>query len=348
MHNSALIINKTLFENNIASILGELPEGCSLIPVIKADAYGLGVENIVPFLAGKVPMFAVAHVSEGIKLREIGVKDNVLVLGNPVIECLDEAIENNLTLSVCRRGFAQLLPEGYPVHIGFNSGLNRIGIEEYEMDDVIWELKDHPLNITGGYSHHGDFDRFIQMAGYFEAHGISLPMKHYCDSAGFEEHPEHALDGVRLGRRLFMDAAGKTDTRIKEVATWKASVTDINYYTAGQRLGYSHVDSLVLDKDTKAAIISIGYADGLHYKLIENKVPVLLNGKRCPILYSFMDQTLIDVTGVDCKIGDSVVIFGYDDEGNLLSSQDMALIAGCDEGVSLYCTLSPRVERYVL
>lgn len=344
MKNSSLIIHKSKLEMNIQCILDELPDGCSLIPVLKDNAFGLGIRNIYPFFGNRYKMIAVSHVSEGTELRELGYNGELLLLGGLTPEMLPEALEADLTLSVFSPGLISVLPDRTKVQLFFNTGLNRAGIEADEVEIVIEELNDSSVCVTGAYSHEGNFELFLSLVKRFEDAGICIPMKHYCDSAMFENHPEYALDAVRFGRRLYMDAPDNFNPDIEEVASWRAYVIEVRHRKKNDLLGYN--GSLRLKADTDIALISIGYGDGLNLELVKQNAPVLINGRRCPILCTFMDQALVDVTGLDCQCGEEVTLFGYDRSGLLLPSRELAAMVD-DEGVLLYSQISQRVERKI-
>ena len=340
-YNSYLHINMEHLRNNIESVLRSLTEGCSLIPVIKCNAYQLGANEFSKVIAeyDDISMIAVSHINEGVSLRQNGWKKDILVLGNPVIRYLDDAFENDLTISVGYRDLINILPRGIKVQIMFDTGLHRNGFSIDDIPDI------SALNVTGYYSHFADGENEVLCRKQFDDF-MSLPfsgMKHICASASFENFPEYSLDAVRIGRRLHMDAPGVYDGEIREVASWRAFITNITYAHAGDSIGYG--SKFILDKNCTLANISIGYGDGLSVGEAREHAPVLISGKRCPVLYSFMDQSLVDISGVKCSVGDEVTIFGYDSEGNFISSQEIASITGDDEGVGLYSMVSPRVGR---
>ena len=341
MYNSYLHINSKTLCENITQVIKELPEGCSLIPVLKDNAYGLGMCEVASYVSqfSEISTIAVAHISEGIELRLAGLKQDILVIGNPLPSLVKDALDYNLTLSVGYKELADFLPKGTAVQIMIDSGLRRNGFLPFELPPF------SSLNVTGSYSHFADpadKNRCEEQFKTFTA--VDLPgIKHISSSASFENYPEYSLDAVRIGRRLYQDAPGVYGGSIKESASWRCFITNTYSACKGDRLGYG--EGTVLESSCRLASISVGYGDGLSEKLVESGGSVLVNGKRCPFKVCFMDQAIIDVSGVDCSIGDEVTLFGYDKSGNLLSSQELALIAEENEGVGLYSKLSPRVER---
>ena len=131
-------------------------------------------------------------------------------------------------------------------------------------------------------------------------------MCHISASESSELFPQYALDAVRIGRRLYMDHPKKPLGSIQEVVSWRSYLTNVK----------------------------------------QRHAPVLVGGKRCPLLACCMDQCFVDVTGVeDAKVGDEITFFGYDSDGNFLSSQETANLIGDDEGCGLTSALMHRVAR---
>lgn len=169
-------------------------------------------------------------------------------------------------------------------------------------------------------------------------------MCHISASESSELFPQYALDAVRIGRRLYMDHPKKPLGNIQEVVSWRSYLTNVKQRRAGDSLAY--FGKYVLDKDTVVATVGVGYGDGLNEKLVACHAPVLVGGKRCPLLACCMDQCFVDVTGVeDAKVGDEITFFGYDSVGNFLSSQETANLIGDDEGCGLTSALMHRVAR---
>ena len=224
-----------------------------------------------------------------------------------------------------------------------------------EMEELIRELKQGSdcLQVTGAFTHFADLDNeplsreqwdLLGLAiGQLEGAGIPIPMRHICGSAGSELHPQYRMDGVRIGRRLYMDHPTRPLGNIEEVASWRTYITNIRALKAGDQLGYG--GHCVLERDAVVATIGVGYGDGLNPALAQCRAPVLVGGERGRLLTCCMDQSMIDVTGIDCRVDDEVTFFGWDGKGNYLSSQEVSLLIGDNEGCGLISDLSPRVAR---
>ena len=168
-------------------------------------------------------------------------------------------------------------------------------------------------------------------------------MRHMASSATSENCPEYNMDAVRIGRRLYMDNPTAPLGNIKELASWRSYITNIKARKAGDSIGYG--EGVKLEKDSVIATVGIGYGDGLNQDLVKIRAPLLVNGQTAHYTACCMDQCMIDVSGIDCKVGDELTFFGYDGRGGYLSSQDVAAMVNDDEGCGLTSALSPRVAR---
>ncbi len=363
-NNSYLLIDRGALLCNANTILQSLEQGTQLVPVLKDDAYGLGLVQVARTLCEleEIRLFAVAHVSEGLTLRKAGIDREVLVMGGALPFQLEEAVSADLTIACAHLGFASQiaataarLGRRAKIQIKIDTGLHRIGLEFGELDVFLDELRScrESVLVTGVFSHfsdvrdaqldHQEFKSFLNAIDVLKAGGVVIPMCHIACSAALELHPEYCMDAVRCGRRLYMDSPERPDGRIREVASWRSYITQVKCRAAGETLGYG--GKVRLEKDTLVATVGVGYGDGLNQALFSIGAPVLIGGRRCRMLACCMDQCMIDVSGLDCKVGDEVTFFGRDAEGNFLSSQEIASLIGGDEGCGLTSALSGRVAR---
>lgn len=365
LNNSYLRIDTDRVRANVRTIIQSLPAGVKLIPVLKDDAYGMGMVGMARTLSvfPELDMLAVAHVSEGVTLRREGIRQDILVMGGVLPFQYAAALQNDLTLAVSRTGMlgelaALCAEQGRTlcVQIKIETGLHRIGVAPgREMDELIEELKaaEPYIKVTGAFSHFAQaedeavsqkqYDLFLKGVAQLEDAGIQIPMRHISGSESTELHPQYSLDAVRIGRRLYMDHPVKPLGGIREAVSWRSYVTHVELRHAGDTLGYG--GKFHLPADTLVATIGVGYGDGLNEALAACHAPVLVHGKRCPLLACCMDQSFVDVTGLDVQVGDEVTLFGCDRERNLLSSQEVANLIGDNEGCGLTSALSSRVAR---
>lgn len=363
-HNSYLLVDRGLLRQNAQTVLDSLGGRTLLIPVLKDDAYGLGLVPVAQALCENpaILTLAVAHVSEGLELREAGIDREILVMGGALPFQMEAAVEAELTLACGHAGFltqladaAERLGKKAKGQIKIDTGLHRIGFEPIELNALVGELRacEEQVEITGVFSHFSDvsdqslnrkeYDIFMEALDFLRLHDIPVPMCHVACSASSENWSQYNLDAVRCGRRLYMDRPVNPDGSIREIASFRAFITQVKKRPAGEKLGYG--GAVTLKRETLVATVGVGYGDGLNQDLFRIHAPVLADGQRCPMLCCCMDQCMIDVTGTCCKVGDEVTFFGYDGLGNFLSSQEIAAMVNHDEGCGLTSALSPRVKR---
>ncbi len=363
-HNSYLLVDLPVIVQNARSILKTLGPGVELIPVLKDDAYGLGLEAVAEALCTlpEIRRLAVAHVSEGLALRRSKNDREILVMGGALPFQLDAALEAGLTLACARPGFAAQCAEAArrlgvkaKLQIKIDTGLHRIGLERGDLDGFLAELsgcRDY-VEITGAFSHFSEvgnssldeteYAAFLAALARLAEGGVSVPLRHIACSASSERWPQYNMDAVRCGRRLYMDRPDMPEGLIHEAASFRSFITQLRFRPAGEKIGYG--GETVLAHDTLVATVGAGYGDGLNQDLFRVGAPVLVGGERCRMLSCCMDQCMLDVTGADCRIGDEVTFFGYDAGGNFLSSQEVAALVNHDEGCGLTSALSARVKR---
>ncbi len=363
-HNSYLLVDLACLRQNTRAILSTLRGGTQLIPVLKDDAYGLGLVPVARTLCDfpEIRLLAVAHVSEGLTLREAGIGREILVMGAALPNQLPAAVEAGLTLACGRPGFltelsaaAERCGRTAKTQIKIDTGLHRIGLEPAELDTFLEEFTacGDKVEITGVFSHFSDvgdtalnereYALFCEAIGKLERSGIEPALRHIACSASSERWPQYNIDGIRCGRRLYMDSPDRPTGMIRELASWRSFITQIKDRCAGEKLGYG--GAVTLTRDSRIATVGVGYGDGLNQALFQVHAPVLIGGRQCTLLACCMDQCMVDVTGLDCTVGDEVTFFGYDAAGNFLSSQEIANMVSRDEGCGLTSALSPRVAR---
>ena len=363
--NATLSVDLSALRENALRIQKEIGPSVRLIPVLKGDAYGLGALKVAQALSvlDGIDTFAVAHVAEGLALREAGFTQNILLLSMPPEAHLSAAAQADLVLPLARMeqfsqlsALAQSIGRSVSVSLALDTGLHRLGFEPFEMDALCKALRNtgSSISLKGTYSHFAgngpEYSRgqdavFRRMVEQLRAAGIDPGPLHMSSSASLEEGLALDLDAVRVGRRLFMDAPEQPAGAIREICTLRAFLTDVRTRKAGEPLGYG--GKIVLPKDTRIGIISIGYGDGLDPALAEARSPVLIHGKRVPLLSCCMDQSLVDLGSLPAAPGDPVTLFGQDETGAFLSAQEAASLIGC-EGVDLTARLTPRVQRKYL
>lgn len=366
-YNSYLVVDLDQLHRNVENLLEKLGNEVQMIPVLKDNAYGLGMVPLAQALLKfpDIKTLAVAHVIEGVALRqsELDRDVEILVMGGIPNSLCGLAVEHRLTVAVGRLELvhhlareAQRLGTTAKIQIKIETGLNRIGMRPgEELAEFLRELDQcRPyVQVTGAFTHFADLsnqDRSQkQFAAYqagvsqLEAGGVSVPLRHISASEACEYYPQYKLDGVRVGRALNWDHPTAPLGDVKETVSWRTTITNLRRLNRGDDLGYGGL--FHLDHDAVIATIGVGYGDGINRELVHQHAPVLVCGQRAPLMACCMDQSMIDVTDLPCKIDDEVTLFGWDKEGNFLSAQELARFVPGIEAPGLTSSLTDRVAR---
>ena len=356
------IIDLTALENNMKAIRASVPDGVKVLAVVKADGYGHGAyETAQASVRGGAEMLAVAAVSEGVQLRERGIRIPILVLGAVTEEDVRTGVDYDLVQTVCSDQMVRLCENAAAqagkqteVHIKIDTGMGRIGVRnEQEEETVLAALAEcSHVRLTGAFTHfadadgdeegaaytRGQFERFIRMTEKLPA-GIT---RHCCNSAAIHRFPEMALDMVRAGISLYGYPPVPTQTPLKPCMEWKAVISYIKQLEPGSFVSYGR--TYRSREPVRAATVTCGYGDGYH-RCAGKDGYVLIRGKRAKILGRVcMDQMVVDITGIDqAKTGDEVTLMGSDCNEEI-TAEDIASWAGT---ISYEILLSSngRVER---
>ena len=361
LNNSRLVLDTHTLAANAAELLKEL-QGAKLVPVIKDNAYGLGAAAVArTLLACGVDTFAVAHVSEGLALRAAGVDAAIWTMDIPLPFQMDDAVAADLVLTLgsfhqleALRAAAERAKKRLRIQLKLDTGLHRIGFQPEELPQLARSMKEYAPFFTsvGVFSHFAtdceekmddQLARFDAMTAQLRALGVEPGLRHIGSSASLELSAKYNLDAVRVGRRLYWDSPVQPTGRIREAVSLRAWITDIRSRKAGDTLSYG--EAFHLERDSRVGVLSVGYGDGLSTELFDRHVPVLVRGKQARLLACCMDQSFVDLSGLDAEVGDEVTIFGYDEAGHFLSAQELAARIGANEACALTAALSPRVER---
>ena len=353
-------------KHNIEQIKGKLSDNVKLCGIVKANAYGHGVEEIVLNLVEQgVDYLAVAFIDEAVEIRLCGFNQPILILGNTPKDTADQVVEYNVTASVYNKETAQIISNEAvkqnkiaKIHIKIDTGMSRIGfLPTDESIAEIMEVSKLPnIEIEGIFTHFAcsdaeeeaatlkQYDKFMWIVGELEKQGLYIPVKHCCNSAAIVKYPNMHLDMVRAGIILYGMYPSEIDYDIdlKPLMNFKTSVINVKTIEAGQSISYG---ATFTAKDTmKIATIAVGYADG-YSRLLSNCGRVLVNGQFANIVGRIcMDQCMIDVTNVhNINIGDEVILFGAD-ENETLPIEELAVKLGTIN-YELPCIINNRVPR---
>lgn len=340
---------------------------CEVMPVLKANAYGLGVEKIAAALyqAG-ARWFGVADLSEALSLTRFGYQTQILgaVLPDEIEPALDKGVRLPLTDVEIARRISRLAEEKQCVakcHVLVDSGMGRLGVPIGEAEESIQAMAGMPgLELEGVYSHfpvaNQPENAFSQkQIGAFRAllnklgtAGITFPWIHIANSDGINNLPESAqppFNLVRSGINLYgaFDVAGGRAYRLHSVLTLKSRVVQVRRLPAGTAIGYGHTYRLL--QDTLVGTISAGYADGVPVAL-SNRGYVLIQGVPCPILGRVsMDYCNVSLEPAPAvERGEEAVFIGGAEERSQITVQDWAELKASNT-YDIICALGGRVAR---
>ena len=343
-YNSYYEINLRTIKENINKIKAFHPD-TDIITVLKADAYGMGTGMMARYLTKEcgINTFAVAQVCEGLKIRAEDINCPVLVLGPIPEEAVPYAIANDLMTPLFTKEQALILQREAEkqntvakAQIKIETGMNRIGVRPgYDLEALLNCLDDCPnIKTVGVYSHFAQadikddpftmeqFEKFKRGVKQIEKRDFPLEYIHICNTSATEWFKEAVAFSTHVRvASLFLgysDISNNSNPMdIKEALSWRASITAIHTVKKGETAGYGRF--FKAEKDTEIAIAGVGFADGLYGYGAKHHCPVLVNDTFTHYLDTCMDQCFIDVTGIKCKVGDPVTIFGYSPGGVLLS-----------------------------
>ncbi len=340
--NTYAIINLDNIQHNYNEIhrfVNKGEEDVTVMPIIKANAYGHGAIHIAKFLKDNgCNYFGVSNVEEASKLREHNIKTNILVLSEVDFEYIGYVAKNNVTISLFSYEYGKRISDickalgtTCNVHIKIDTGMNRVGVLYKDAYDVVKKVSKLPnINIEGIYTHFAtadeldktftikQFKRFSEILDNLEKENITFKYKHACNSAGIiigDDLKMH-LNMVRPGLALFgyypSEEVDKSKIHLKPSMSLRCKVIKLTDIYEGD--GVSYGLTYVAKEHRKIATIGAGYGDGLPRGL-SNKGYVEINGKRAKIVGRVcMDKTMVDITdfATSVSINDEVILYGGD------------------------------------
>lgn len=344
-HRAWIELDLHALEHNVLFLQSLLPEGCRLMPAVKANAYGHGAVPIAAELNRLgIRSFCVACASEGIELRNAGINGEILILGYTPPEQLPLLQQYHLSQTILDFAYAESLSRSgvrLHVHIAVDTGMHRLGIRCEDIEQIAAVYAFRNLAVDGIYTHLSACDSdspesrnftecqiaaFVQATETLKARGCPCRGLHLLSSYGIFNYPEAAGDYVRPGIALYGLLSSDRDSRrilsgkdesaapspLRPVLSLKARVASLRTLHEGEAAGYGL--AFIADREMKLAVLSIGYADGLPRALSDGNGRVLINGYSAPILGRIcMDQTLADISEIPEKKvvpGDTAVLIG--------------------------------------
>ncbi len=327
-HATFVEINLNSVRSNIQAIKKHLPDTTQVLAMVKAASYGSGEIKMAQYLEQiGIEYLGVAYADEGVELRNAGISLPILVM-NAEPEGFQDCIKHDLEPAIfsvkqLHAFIGELIYAGrnaYPIHLVLETGMNRLGIAGSDLAQIIELLQAQPeVHIKSAYSHlataddpksdfvHEQAARFREMCSVLSK-GLSYPYsKHLLNSSGALNFSEYHFDMVRLGIGMYGYLNANVD--LEPALKWHSVVSQVKNIRVGDSVGYDRMK--IASEDMTIAIIPVGYADGLRRSLSNGQGQLYIGNKPCEILGNIcMDMTMIDVTGLDVKEGDSVEIIG--------------------------------------
>ncbi len=358
-------LNIENLKHNVRILREAIPPACELMAVVKADAYGHGACATAAVLNQmEITAFAVATVEEGIQLRKHGIRGEILILGYTDVKRVQDLQKYDLTQTLLDFAYAQALNgrnAAVKAHIKIDTGMHRLGISSEEISAVrkVFEMKN--LKICGIYTHlccadsrlpediaftRRQIDSFYRVTDALKNSGIQLPKLHIQSSYGFLNYPDLVCDYVRVGIALYgvssvPDNEAVLQPALRPVLALKSRVVLIRFIGKGDSVGYGR--TFVAGRDSRIAVIPVGYGDGFPGSLSGKNVSVLINRKSVPVVGRIcMDQLTVDITDAEnVKVGDVVTLIGTEAEQNVAAP----VVAQRADSISneLLCRLGTRL-----
>jgi alanine racemase len=330
VHETILEIDLNALTGNLNYYRSKLKPGTKMVCMVKASAYGAGSYEIAKTLQDqRIDYLAVAVADEGSELRKAGIVSSIMIM-NPELTAFKTMFDYKLEPEVYSFHLLNELikaaeKEGitnFPVHIKLDTGMHRLGFAPEDIPQLIERLKHQSAIMPRSVFSHlvgSDSTRFDEFTRsqiqVFEKASQELQdafphkiLRHICNTAGIERYTDAQYDMVRLGVGLY-GVNPFTNEMLHNVSTLKTTILQIRDVPQEDSVGYSRKGRLM--RDSRIAAIPIGYADGLNRHLGNGKGYCIVNGKKAPYVGNIcMDVCMIDVTDIDCKEGDKVIVFG--------------------------------------
>ena len=329
-HRTILEVNLNSMIHNLNYFRSVLNPSTKIMVMVKALSYGSGtyeISNLLQFQ--NIDYLGVAFADEGVFLRKSGITLPIVVM-NPEEQSFESMLEYNLEPEIYSfkilRAFASSVNKmsltAYPVHIKIETGMNRLGFLQDEIERLISEIKMTPeISLHSVFSHlaasdEPQNDEFTknqiklfdatskQITDSFNHHII----RHILNSSGIERFPDYQYEMVRLGIGLY-GFSSTNNSGLINVSTLKSKISQIKKVPANSTVGYN-LKGLV-NRDSIIAIIPIGYSDGLRRSLSNGIGSMYINDHKVPIIGNIcMDMCMLDITDIDAEEGDEVIVFG--------------------------------------
>jgi alanine racemase len=356
LHKTYLQIDLEALRHNYRYFRNAVSPKTRMMAMVKAFGYGSGsfeVARTLQFMG--VDYLAVAFADEGVALREAGIRVPIMVM-NTGAEDMASRLQYGLEPVVFDLAGLEAMAaisgnEEMAVHLEVDTGMHRLGFTPSLLKDLAGSIPGN-VRVASVFTHlaasedpgQDDFtqtqiEQFTEAANAFEEQLGYAPLRHALNTGGILRFAAHSMDMVRLGVGLYgVDPRAVAQADLKPVTTLYSSISQLHTLQAGEGVGYGRRS--VSGSPRVIATLPVGYADGLRRSLGNGKWQLLVNGHKAPIVGSVcMDMCMVDVTGIDCREGDEVIVFGADNS--------VAAMAVCADTIpyEILTGISTRVPR---
>jgi alanine racemase len=363
-HKTFVEIDLSAVRKNIMVFKNKLQPETKILAMVKAQSYGSGVEKMAHFLEQQgIDYLGVAYTDEGVELRKQGIKLPILVMNaeeDGFEDCINYHLEPAIfSFNQLDQFIKELIFQGqtdFPIHLKLDTGMKRLGFELQDVPRVCEILQAQPeIRVKSVYSHLADADnrrdkrfsehqiqRFNQ-AVYALSQNLNYPFdRHILNSEGVANYPTAQFEMVRMGIGMYGLSSNPTvKQKLKPVMRWVSAISQVKILAKGDSVGYSR--TFVAEKETKIAVIPVGYADGFKRSLSNGQGGVFIQNKFCPTVGRVcMDMIMVDVSKLQVKEGDRVEIIGENQTIEKFA-ENMQTIA-----YEVMTSISKRVHRVYL
>ncbi|MCG6920148.1 MAG: alanine racemase [Acidobacteria bacterium] len=341
------VVSRSRLRDNLAAVKA-LVAPARVMVILKANAYGHGLEAVARCLASQADAFGVALVEEGITLRQLGIENPILVMGGVWTRQIPLFLEHGLTFTAPSLARLRDIEEAAAarnatarVHLKIDTGMERIGVHHYHAEGLLEAAaRSAHVEVDGIYSHLSNADaddladarhqleRFEETLRFYERRSLPRPQRHIANSAALLRMPESHLDLVRAGiltYGVYPFPGAPRAVEVKPALAWKSRVVFFKVVEPGSPVSYGGTWSS--DHRVRVVTVPVGYGDG-YFRSMSNRAEVILRGRRYPQVGRIcMDQVMVNIEWGTGYNGDEVVLIGEQGEARV-TVEELAEWAG--------------------
>jgi alanine racemase len=341
------VVSLSRLRANLAAVKAHVGPARVMV-ILKANAYGHGLEAVARGLADAADAFGVALVEEGIELRRQGIRNPILVMGGIWTRQIPLFLEHDLTLTLPSLARLRDVEEAASarkararVHLKIDTGMERIGVHHYHAEELLEAAARSPhVEVEGIYSHLANADaedledarrqlaRFEEVLRFYERRSLPLPQRHLANSAALLRLPESLFDMVRCGLLVYgvyPFPGAPRRVAVRPALSWRSRVVYFKVVEAGSPVSYG--STWKSDHPVRVVTVPVGYGDGYFWRM-SNRAQVLVRGARHPQVGRIcMDQMMVNIEWGTAYNGDEVVLIG-EQGGERVTVEDLAEWAG--------------------